>query len=335
MAVTKREFGTMPDGQKVYCWTITAESGLQAEVLDYGVTIRTLIVPDRNGKPVDVVLGYDSLEEYRSHRGCLGATVGRFANRIGKATFTLNGIEYKLAANSGQNHIHGGVVGFDKKVWSSAAGDNLVVFSLTSPDGEEGYPGTLRVQVTVSLTNDSLQLHYRAVSDRDTVLNLTNHSYFNLNGEGQILEHWVQVNADSFTVNDDACLPTGEVRPVEGTALDFRAGKPVGQDVDDGMLDGGYDNNLILSGSPGAVVRSEKSGIVMTMTTDQPGVQLYTANKLYERTGKGGAAYGARSGLCLETQHYPDAIHHPQWPTCILRAGEVFESTTCYGFAAQ
>jgi len=332
MAVTKRIFGTMPDGKEVYCWTLTNENGLQAEVLDYGATLRTLIVPDKNRKPVDVVLGYDTLEEYRKHSDYLGATVGRFANRIGNATFTLNGKEYNLAANNGTNHLHGGNVGFDKKSWDAQPGENCVVLSLLSPHGDEGYPGTLQVQLTVRLTKDSLQLHYRAVSDRDTILNLTNHSYFNLDGEGNILEHLMTLNADFFTENDANCLPTGRLLPVAGTAFDFRTEKPIGKD--DGAV-GGYDNNMILGGDPAAVVRSEKSGIVMTVTTDQPGMQLYTANQLSHRTGKNGAKYGKGSGVCLETQHYPDAIHHPQWPTCILRAGEVFESTTVYSFSVQ
>lgn len=332
MAVNKRVFGAMPDGKEVCCWTLTNAYGLQAEILDYGVTVRTLIVPDKNGKPVDVVLGYDTLDEYRNHSDYLGATIGRFANRIGNATFHLNGKEYKLAANNGKNHLHGGDAGFDKRIWNAEPGENCVVFSLTSPDAEEGYPGTLQVQLTLTLTNDSLLFHYRAVSDQDTILNLTNHSYFNLDGAGNVLEHLLTVNANAFAENDANCLPTGRLLPVGGTAFDFRTEKPIGKGD---CVVGGYDNNMILGGNPAAVVRSEKSGIVMTVTTDQPGMQLYTANQLSERIGKNGAKYEKSSGLCLETQHYPDAIHHPQWPTCILRAGEVFESTTGYSFGIQ
>ena len=333
MAVTKRTFGFLPDGREVSCYILTNGAGMEARVLDYGVTLQALIVPDRNGDPVDVALGYDTLEEYRQHRSFLGATVGRFANRIGKASFVLNGKEYKLAANSKENHIHGGNVGFDKYIWNARMEENGVVFSMLSPDGDEGYPGNLQLQVTVSLTQAGLRLHYRAVSDQDTIVNFTNHSYFNLDGAGDIMAHRMQLQADLYTVNDADGLPTGQLLPVEGTPFDFRTEKAMGRDMVDGFS--GYDNNMILTGNPAAVVCSEASGIVMTMSTDQPGVQFYTANSLYQRTGKGGAQYGPRSGFCLETQHYPDCIHHPDWPSCILRAGEVFESTTTYEFSVE
>lgn len=337
MSVTKRFFGTTPDGAEVTCWKITDENGMQAEILDYGVTIRTLIVPDKNGNPIDVVLGYDTLEEYIEHNGYFGATVGRFANRIGKGSFTLNGQEYKLAVNNGENHLHGGKVGFNRYVWDAKEVENGVMFSMTSPDGDEGYPGTMQVQVTVSLKDSGLQLKYYAESDKDTIVNLTNHSYFNLNGKGDIHNQLLTINAESFTINDADCLPTGEIVPVENTAMDFRTERAIGEAVDSDeicvKLSGGYDANFVLSGSPAVVARSLESGIVMTVTTDQPGVQLYTGNKTSVRNGKGGAQYSRRNGFCLETQHFPDCIHHPEWPTCILRAGEHFNSTTTYAFS--
>lgn len=337
MSITKRPFGVTADGRAVTCYTITAENGMEAEVLDYGVTLRTLMVPDQNGNLIDVVLGYDTIEEYEANDGYLGATVGRFANRIAKGNFVLNGKEYQLAVNNGKNHLHGGIKGFSHYVWSAEEIDDGVAFSMVSPDGDEGYPGTLNVTVTVTLKDAALQLSYHAVSDQDTILNLTNHSYFNLNGRGDIHGHLLTVNADSFTINDAGCLPTGEIVPVENTAMDFRTEHAIGDAVDSEepcvALCGGYDSNYILNGDPGVIARAPESGIVMTMTTDQPGVQLYTANQTSERRGKGGTTFGRRSGFCLETQHYPDCIHHPEWPTCILKAGEEFKSTTTYTFS--
>ena len=339
MTITSRLFGKLSDGTAVTCYTMTGDTGIQAEILDYGVTIRTLVVPDRSGKPVDVVLGYDTLEDYVSNDGYLGATVGRFANRIGGAAFTLNGKDYQLAANDGVNHLHGGLVGFDKRVWKAEETAGGMVFFLTSPDGEEGYPGTLQVRVTVSLQENGLELRYHAETDQDTVLNLTNHSYFNLDGSGAIYDHLLMLQAQTFNLNDNGCLPTGELVPVEGTAMDFRTARPIGEAVDSGepcvKCSGGYDSNFLLSGNPAAVAKSEKTGIVMTVTTDQPGVQFYSGNFLTPRSGKGGARYDRRSGFCLETQHYPDSIHHPDWPSCVLRAGEAFDSVTAYTFSAE
>lgn len=339
MSVTKRYFGTTPDGKEVTCWKITAQNGMQAEILDYGATVRTLIVPDKNGNLVDVVLGYDTLEEYMNNDGYLGATVGRFANRIAKGRFVLNGKEYKLAVNDGENHLHGGDIGFNKYIWDAKEVEDGIEFSIVSPDGDEGYPGTLKLTVTMTLKDSALQLNYHAVSDKDTIVNLTNHSYFNLNGKGDIHNQLLTINADGFTINDAGCLPTGEIVPVENTAMDFRTERAIGDAADSDQecvsLSGGYDANYVLNGNPAIVARSLDSGIVMTVTTDQPGVQLYTANKTSERNGKNGAKFGRRSGFCLETQHYPDCIHHPEWPTCILKAGEVFNSTTTYAFSVN
>ena len=339
MQIIKQPFGSLADGTAVTAWTLISDDGLRAEILDYGVTIRSLTVPDRDGTPVDVVLGYDTLEEYVQNRGYVGATIGRFANRIGGASFSLNGETYTLAANDGVNHLHGGEQGFDKRIWAAEETETGIRFSLTSPDGEEGYPGTLQVTVTVSWKGRGLELRYHAETDRDTILNLTNHSYFNLDGQGTVYDQLLQLGADSFCMGGPGCLPTGELLPVAGTAMDFRTERRIGDAVDSGepcvKLSGGYDSNFVLSSSPAAVARSEKTGIVMTVTTDQPGVQFYSANFLTLRTGKGGAQYGLRSAFCLETQHYPDCIHHPDWPTCILRAGESFDSFTCFEFSVR
>lgn len=335
MSITKRHFGFTRDGREVTCFII-ANGNLKAEILDYGVTIRSLFVPDKNGKSVDVVLGYDTVQEYEENDGYLGATIGRVGNRIRKGKFTLNGENYTLAVNNGPNHLHGGFKGFDKAVWKADEKENGIVFSHFSPDGDEGYPGNLSVTVTVTLEENGISLDYAAETDKDTVINLTNHSYFNLNGKGDVLEHTLKLNADKFNVGDSDCLPTGEIASVFGTVMDFTKEKTIGFGIDSSepcvKLSGGYDSNFILSGSPAAVLKSEESGIEMTVLTTEPGVQVYSANFLTPRKGKNGAKYTYRNALCLETQHFPDSIHHPEWPTCILKKGEKFESKTTYCF---
>ncbi len=340
MEVTKRPFGTMPDGTPVTSWTLTSETGCQVEVLDYGATIRSILAPDSRGRMLDVALGYDTLEEYMNQGGSLGATVGRFANRIAGGRFTLNGKDYQLACNDGPNHLHGGSIGFERRKWDCRETGTGLRLSRFSPDGEDGYPGGLQVQVDIAWVNGSgLELRYEATADQDTILNLTNHTYFNLSGKGDILGHRVQINAESFLEGDAGCLPTGRVLPVADTAMDFRWERAVGDGVDSGepwiQLAGGYDHNYILSGQPAASVWSPDSGISMTVATDQPGMQLYSANFLTDRPGKGGARYGLRGGLCLETQHYPDCIHHPDWPTCVLKAGETFRTFTRFTFGVK
>ena len=338
MTVCKRLFGTMADGTEVFAWTMTNEKGLQAEILDYGAIVRKIVVPDQKGKPVDVVLGYDTLEAYVADDCYLGATVGRCANRIRDAVFELNGKTYTLFSNNGSNHLHGGKCGFGKRIWKGEELEDGVVFSRVSLDGEEGYPGNLRVAVTFRWQGDALTVCYDAQSDQDTIVNLTNHSYFNLNGagNGDINGHLLEVKADRYTLNAADGIPTGEVVPVEGSAMDFRTPKPIGRDA---QLDEpcvqffqGYDSNFVLSGHPVATAVGDKTGITLVVDTDQPGVQLYTANALTDRKGKEGKDYGFRSAFCLETQHFPDSIHHPQWPTCILRAGEKFHSVTTFTF---
>lgn len=339
MTISKRTFGTLRDGTQVSCWTLANEKGLTAEVLDYGVTIRSIIVPDKNGNPVDVALGYDTLEEYVSDDCYLGATIGRFANRIKGASFELNGKIYELFANNGENHLHGGERGFNRYVWDAEETEDAVIFSRVSPDGEEGYPGNLTIRVTIGWKGNSLSISYEAETDQDTVVNFTNHSYFNLNGagNGNINQHRMQINADRFTLNGEDCAPTGEVVSVKGTAMDFRTPKTIGRDADNDdpsvKYFSGYDSNFVISGHPVATTVGDLTGITLVTDTDQPGVQLYTANALTDRKGKGGKDYGFRSAFCLETQHFPDSIHHPQWPTCILRPGETFRSFTTYTFA--
>ena len=338
MAINKQFFGTLPDGRQVSKWILTNDQGLQAEVLDYGVTIRSIIVPDRNGHPVDVVLGYDTLEEYIADSKYLGATVGRFANRICGAEFQLNGKTYSLFANDGKNHLHGGQKGFNKHLWESRQEGETVIFSRISPDGEEGYPGDLTVQVTIGWEGNSLRLQYQAETDQDTILNLTNHSYFNLNGAGNgtVDQHTVQIKSDFYMPSLEGGLPTGEVTTVDGTAMDFRKPKTIGQDADSEetcvKMFGGYNSNYILAGNPVAKIVGDQTGIGLSVDTDQPGMQFYTSNELERMTGKDGKIYDVRSAFCLETQHYPDCIHYPQWPSCILRPGETFHSFTSYTF---
>lgn len=340
MKITKRAFGTLSDGQAVHCWRIENEQGLCAEVLDYGATIRALWVPDRTGELVDVVLGYDTLEGYLENPGYLGATIGRFGNRIGGGCFTLNDKTYTLACNNGKNHLHGGNRGFDQHIWQAEETESGVLFQTVSPDGEEGYPGTLRVSVQIGWRGNALCLRYHAVCDQDTIVNLTNHSYFNLDGEGTVQEQTLMIHAQTFTPNDESCLPIGVIAPVEGTAVDFRVAKPIGRDADRDEACvrpfGGYDVNFVLlPGAPAAIAKSPKRGIVMTMMTDQPGVQLYTANQMTPRVGKNGQIYAHRSAFCLETQHYPDCVHHPDWPSCVLKAGETLDSETSYAFSVE
>lgn len=336
MSISKRRFGFTKDGREVTCFTID-NGKLKAEILDYGVTIKNLFVPDKSGKPVDVVLGYDSVKEYEENDGYLGATIGRVGNRIAKGKFTLNGEDYTLAVNNGPNHLHGGLKGFDKAIWGSEERENSIIFSHLSPDGDEGYPGNLKVTVEVILEENGITLNYSAETDKDTLINLTNHSYFNLNGGGDVLGHTLKLNADKFNVGDGDCLPTGEIASVFGTVMDFTKERSIGNGVDSDepcvRLSRGYDSNFILNGEgPAAVLKSERSGIIMTVSTTEPGVQVYSANFLTPRRGKNGADYTYRHALCLETQHFPDSVHHKDWPTCVLKKGERFSSKTTYSF---
>lgn len=312
------------------------------ELIDYGAALRGVVVPDRDGNPVDVCLGYDTLEEYRARDGLLGAITGRCANRVGGASFELGGRIWPLAANVPPNHLHGGFAGFDKKVWSRRFLGDGVRYSLRSPDGDEGYPGNLDVTVTYRFAGGLLSIDYEARCDADTVVNLTNHAYWNLSGHGAgaIGSHELLLPGDRFTEMGEGFLPTGRVLPVAGTPLDFTAPTPVGSRLNDPYLlpSGGYDHNYVLPEPdaagmrPAGRLRSPDTGIALTVSTTLPGTQLYTANSLSPRRGKGGVGYAPHNALCLETQCFPDAIHHPHFPSPVLRPGEVWRHRSEYKF---
>ena len=336
---SRRPFGTMPDGTQVEEITLRS-GGLTAGILTYGGAVRTLTVPGRSGAAVDVALGFDSLEDYRRQDKYLGALVGRVANRIGGARFSLGGREYPLAANNGENHIHGGLAGFDRQVWQvEEAGADRLVLSLFSPDGQEGYPGDLSVRVAYTLSPEGLSIAYWARSSRDTLCNLTNHSYFNLAGHDRTdkaMEQLLTIPGRFFNPDDAENIPTGELRPVTGTPMDFRAPKPISRDIgadyEPLKLQGGYDHNWEVFCNPCATLSDPVSGRSMSVCTDCPGIQFYAGNFLNE-TGKGGVHYGKRSGVALETQFYPDSLHHPDWPQPVTRAGETYRSETVYRFS--
>jgi aldose 1-epimerase len=338
-------FGQMPDGTEVHLFTLTNAKGTVAKITTYGCILTELHVADRDGKRTNVVLGFDTLEEYLKGHPGFGALIGRYANRIAGARFTLDGVTYPLARNNGPNHIHGGRQGFDKFVWHAEAHEGAdrawVTFSRLSPDGEEGYPGNLLVSITYTLTDDNeLRLDYSAKTDKATVINLTNHSYFNLAGAGPILDHELQVEADFYTPPGQGLIPTGEIRRVQGTPLDFTTATPIGARIGQLPETNGYDHNYVLrSGGQSlalaATARDPKSGRVMDVFTTEPGMQLYTANGLGERRGVGGVVYQAHHGFCLETQHFPDSPNQGHFPSTVLRPGQVFQSTTVFKFSAR
>jgi len=340
MAIQTGSFGQLSDGSEVAFARLENSAGASVTVLSYGAAIQSLRVPGRGGEAVDVVLGYDSAAEYASGTFYLGATVGRVANRIGGAAFSLNGRLWTLAKNDGENHLHGGVRGFDKRMWRMSAREGEIVCSRLSPDGEEGYPGALEVTVRFRLTEDNaLHIVYDADTNADTPVNLTNHSYFNLDGGGDVLQHRLRVFAERFCEGDAGCLPTGRLLEVEGTPFDFRREKAIGADIDCGdeqlRRAGGYDHNYCLSGRRAAILRSERSGIVMTVDTDMPGMQLYSGNFLTRQRGKGGAVFDRRGAVCLETQLYPNAMACYGFPSPILRAGVHLHRETVYAFRAE
>ncbi len=340
----RKLFGTLPNGQAVEQFTLTA-GGLACDILSYGGALRSLRVPGRGGQTVDVLLGFDSLETYLAQDKYMGALVGRCANRIGGAAFELNGVRYPLAANDGPNHLHGGLSGFDKRMWTAAeAGDDFLTLTLDSPDGDEGYPGRLSVQVSYRLEAEGLTIAYRASADRDTLCNLTNHAYFNLSGHGSgpVSEQSVQIFAERYTPAGPGSIPTGELASVAGTPMDLRQPTPIGAHWDDAFpqlrMAGGYDHNWVLEGQPGVLrpaarAFSPETGVALEVWTTLPGVQFYTGNGLDGcPAGKGGAPYARRWGFCLETQLFPDSPHHPDFPSALLRAGELWEHTTVYRF---
>ena len=343
------EFGKMPDGQAVNLYTLSNSSGMQVSIINYGGRVVSIIVPDRNGKMGDVALGFDNFAGYLGDNPFFGALVGRYANRIGNAKFTLDGKEYKLEANDGPNSLHGGSKGFDKQLWKAREiPGNHPALELTyrSKDGEEGYPGDLTAKVVYTLMgNNSLQIDYTATTDKDTVLNLTNHSYFNLSGEGSgdILKTQMMINADQFTPVDKTLIPTGELRKVEGTPLDFRKSTAIGEriDADDEQMKfgKGYDHDFVLDRKGhglelAARATDPQSGRVLQVLTTQPGIQFYTGNFLDGTVhGKGGKVYGHRSAFCLETQHFPDSPNKPNFPSTELKPGQTYHETTVFKFS--
>ncbi len=347
--VKKQTFGQTADGASVDLYVLSNKNAMEAAIMNYGGIVVRLKTPDRNGKLEDIVLGMENLDGYLKGHPYFGCIVGRYGNRIAKGRFVLNGVEYKLAKNNGENHLHGGIRGFDKAVWTAReTGAAGVEMSYLSKDGEEGYPGNLAVKVTYTLTDDNeLRIDYSATTDKDTVVNLTNHSYFNLagQGEGDILAHELMLNADRFTPVDSGLIPTGELRSVKGTPLDFTKptaiGARIGQDDEQLKLGGGYDHNFVLNSGGGrlalaARVHEPRTGRVMEVWTTEPGVQLYTGNFLDGTIrGKGGKVYQRRYGFCLETQHFPDSPNQPEFPTTVLKPGGRYESTTIFKFAAK
>jgi aldose 1-epimerase len=345
----KETFGALSDGRNVDIFTLTNGNGMTVKITTYGATVVSIVVPDRNGQMGDVTLGFDSLEGYlQEGNQFIGATIGRFANRIARGTFTLNGKEYHLGINNGVNHLHGGPLGFDKVLWQAEepvdANDAKVTMTYVSPDGEEGYPGTMNITIVFTLTDDNeLRFEYSAVSDADTLVNLTNHAYFNLDGEGSILDHLLQLNASRFTPIDETSIPTGPLVSVTGTPFDFtrpaKIGNRINNDSDEQLKNGsGYDHNFVCDTDGTlakiATVYSEKSGRVFEVLTTEPGVQFYSGNFLNGTlTGKNGIVYGKRHGFCLETQHFPDSPNQPSFPDTILKADEKFSSTTIYRFS--
>ena len=347
----KKVFGKLPSGETAHLYTIT--SGIiTAAITDFGSNLVSLWVPDKDGNLADVTLGFDSMEGYIKDHGCMGETIGRYGNRIGKGTFTLDGVTYQLATNNGNNHLHGGNIGFGARMWEvktiEGADMDSLAFHRVSPDGEENYPGTLDVTVTYSWDDDcNLTIRYEATTDKATHCNLTNHTYFNLAGHdhGTVRDHIVWIDADVVTAVDSALIPTGGYMPVVGTPLDMRDGKLIGEGIDEMdscvpmQYAGGYDHNFVLrKGSAMAMcacVFHEESGRLMEVITDQPGVQLYTACTTDYEGGRNGMHYQPFCGLCLETQHYPDTPNHSNFPTTVLRPGEKYDTTTIYAFRVE
>ena len=341
-----REFGVNTKGEKAILYSFQNANGMVMEVTDFGATLYSLLVPDKDGNPCDVVLGYDDPIGYEGpSRTFFGGTVGRSANRIAGGRFVLNGKEYQLDQNQNGNNLHSGFDFYSFRVWKvKEIGESSITFALHSPDGDQGYPGTVELEVTYTLTEDnSVKIDYYAVPEEDTILNLTNHSFFNLNGHasGSILEQSVWIDADGFTPTDATLIPTGEIRIVEGTPMDFRVKKQVGKDIEADyealvLGGGGYDHNWCLNnhGQFKKVIEmsSDVSGITMEAYTDLPGVHVYSGNYLREEVGKQGSIYKRYQGICFETQHYPDAINHENFPSPVVKKGQEYKTTTVYKF---
>lgn len=347
MAVEKTIFGKSPEGQEVYLYTLSNNKGMKAEITNLGAILVKLFVPDKNGKAEDVVLGYDKLDAYYKNGSFFGAVVGPSANRIAGASFTIDGVTYKLDQNDGENNLHSHKeMGYHKQLWDASEGENSVTFTLKDTDGNMGFPGNKCIQVTYSLHDDNaLTLHYHGTSDKKTVLNLTNHTYFNLDGHdaGNIEEHELWMNASCYTPVVAGAIPTGEIASVVGTPMDFttmkKVGKEIGADFEQLQLTGGYDHNWVVDGWDGtlkhfATVKGPRSGREMKAYTTLPGFQFYAGNFIDTQEAKG-ATYTNRQGLCLETQYYPDTIHHDNFPSCVFGGedGKEYDSVTVYQFA--
>jgi aldose 1-epimerase len=348
--VTSKAYGKTSSGTPLTLYTLTNTNGVEASITNYGGIVVSLKTPDRTGKMGDVVLGFDSVEPYLGTHPNFGTLVGRYGNRIGKAKFSIDGKEYTLAKNNGENSLHGGVQNFGKAVWTAKEVTRkdgpALELTYVSKDGEEGFPGTLTSTVVYTLTNaNELKIEYKATTDKPTVVNLTNHSYFNLAGSGDILNHQLMLAADKFTPVDAGLIPTGELKPVDGTPFDFRKPTAIGARInaadDQIKVGGGYDHNFVLNGKPGTLrlaarVTEPTSGRWMEVSTTEPGVQFYTGNFLDGKlTGKGGQTYAKRAGLCLETQHFPDSPNKPAFPSTLLKPGATYQTTTIYKFGAD
>ena len=344
MGIRKVSFGQAKDEREAALYIIAAENGSSVSVTDYGAHLVSVKVPDSDGNMADVVLGYDTVEGYERFGCYLGATVGRYGNRIAAGRFALNGTTYQLALNDGANTLHGGNVGFDQKWWDAEiVSDHAIRFSYVSPDGEEGYPGTMKVSVEYSFDGRDLQINYAASSDKDTIVNLTNHAFFNLAGKGTILDQSLQVASDFVTDATPALIPTGELLAVEGTPLDLNWSIKIGSAIDKRdacrLLDGanGFDVNYVLKGEGlhvSAVLKDSASGRSMTVLTTEPGLQVYTGQGL-NAVGRNGMRYAAYAGVALETQHFPDSPNHENFPSTVLKANDTYTSTTIYRFSAQ
>lgn len=341
MEITKNIFGTLPDGRDAMLFSLKNDRGMEVDITNYGGIITALRIPDKHKTPGDIVLGFGNLDDYLGEHPYFGAIVGRYANRITQGRFTLEGREYTLVQNNGPNHLHGGTEGFDKKLWTAVTEKTLDAVTLKlgyqSPDMEEGYPGNLLVEVDYTLNDQNeLIIAYRATTDKTTQVNLTNHSYFNLNNcRGDILGHELMIDADRVTELDETSVPTGKILDVGGTCFDFRSAKPIGEEI--AQTPPGYDINYIVNDYDGELKRiatlyHEGSGRVMDVLTTQPGVQLYTSNYVENIRGKEGVVYQKHAAVCLETQHYPDTPNHPSFPSTALHPGETYHQVTIYRF---
>lgn len=342
MEISKKLFGKTKDGQEVYEYKLENSEGNYVKVINYGATVTSIVI---GREKTDVCLGYNTIQEYENNGGFLGACIGRVGNRIGQGNFSLGGQIYELEKNDGNNHLHGGSKGFHTRMFDVSEKKSELMFSRMSEDMEEGYPGNLKVEVSYSFDdNNNFNIHYMAVSDKDTPVNLTNHTYFNLSGEndGNILDHMLKIESEFYTENDKNCLPNGNIVCVQGTPFDFRSEKAIGAEIgsDNEQLEygNGYDHNFVLSKrgmKSAAKIYSPKTGITMKVITDKPGIQFYSGNSLENQMGKSGVPYRKRSGFCLETQYFPNGMKFSHFPDIVLKAGEVYNYTTVYSFVQK